>query len=322
MEIEFKPITLNDKEVITSFTLPGDYRNCDFSFANMCSWRFLYDSEYALVEGFLVIRFLIEDKTRHAYMMPVGQGGDLKKVIGLLEKDALFYGHPLLLLGITPDASKELEAAMPGEFRYIPERNYFDYIYLREDLVNLIGKRYQPKRNHINKFKKLYPYTYMPITPELVDECLELECKWYKANRTEEDREELSYERRSITYALQHFNELGLTGGAICQDHQIIAFSFGMPINHNTFGVHIEKADTRYEGIYALINQEFAAHLPEQYTYINREEDLGIAGLRKAKLSYYPYELLEKNAAVKKTTVHHEPAGTQRANQGSLAEML
>lgn len=321
MKIEFKPITLNDKEVITSYTLPSDYRNCDFSFANMCSWRFLYDSEFAIVEGFLTIRFRIEDKSRYAYMMPVGRG-DLRKMIALLEEDASRHGHPLLLLGITPDAQKELEAALPGEFRYIPERDYFDYIYLREDLVNLTGKRYQAKRNHINKFKKSYPYMYMPITPELVPECLELECKWYKANLTEEDQEELSYERRSITYALKHFNELGLIGGAICQNHQIIAFSFGMPINHNTFGVHIEKADTRFEGIYALINQEFAAHLPEQYIYINREEDLGIPGLRKAKLSYYPYELLEKNAAVKKTTVHHEPAETQRTNQDLMAEML
>lgn len=321
MKIDFKPITLSDKEIITSYTQPGDFRNCDFSFANMCSWRFLYDSEYALVEGFLVIRFLIENKTRQAYMMPVGRG-DLRKVICLLENDALRHGHPLLLLGITPDAKKELEAAMHGEFRYIPERDYFDYVYLREDLVNLTGKKYQSKRNHINKFKKLYHYTYMPITPELVPECLELECKWVNANRTEEDEEELSYERRSITYALKHFNELGLTGGAICQDHRIIAFSFGMPINHNTFGVHIEKADTRYEGIYALINQEFAAHLPEQYLYVNREEDLGIPGLRKAKLSYYPYELLEKSAAVKKISIHHEYCGSQRTNQDSLAEVF
>lgn len=321
MSIDFKPITLYDKDIITSYTLRSNYRNCDFSFANMCSWRFLYDSRFAVVDGFLVIRFLIEDKSRNAYMMPAGQG-DLKRIISLLEKDALHFGHPLLLLGITPDAKKELEAAMPGEFRYIPERDYFDYVYLREDLVNLTGKRYQPKRNHINRFKKLYHYAYMPITRELMGECLELESKWYKANRTEEDGEELSYERRSITYALEHFDELGLTGGAICQDHRIIAFSFGMPINHNTFGVHIEKADTGYDGIYALMNQEFAAHIPEQYIYVNREEDLGIPGLRKAKLSYYPHELLEKSAAVKKAAVHYEAFGSQKANQDSLAEMF
>lgn len=299
MDIPFKPITLQNKDEITSFTLHSNFRNCDFSFANMCSWRFLYNSEFAIINNFLLIRFFIEEKSRIAYMMPVGKG-DLKEAIQLIEEDSLAQGHPLLMLGVTPDSQKMLEDALPGTFYYIPERDYFDYIYLREDLATLKGKRFQPKRNHINNFKKKYEYTYMPITPELVPECLELESKWYKANKTEEDKEELSYERRSITYGLKHFNELGLTGGALCVNHQIIAFSFGMPINQNTFGVHIEKADVSYDGAYAVINQEFAAHLPEQYTFINREEDLGIPGLRKAKQSYHPVELLEKYATVKK----------------------
>lgn len=323
MGIPFRPITLDDKKVITSFTIPSDYRNCDFSFSNMCSWRFLYDSEFAVVDGFLVIRFKIENKTRTAYMMPVGEG-DLKAILDLLEKDAMELGHPLLMLGITPDARIKLEEAYPEGFHYIPERNYFDYVYLREDLVNLTGKKYQPKRNHINKFKKQYEgqYKYMPITPELVPECLALECKWYRANRTEDDKEDLTYERRSIVYALEHFDQLGLTGGAICVNHQIEAFSFGMPINHNTFAVHIEKANTMIDGIYAVINQEFAAHLPEKYIYINREEDLGIPGLRQSKLSYHPIELLEKNAAVKRTALNgndHEP---KKSNQGAMEDLL
>ena len=94
MDIPFKPIRLEDKEIITSFTFPSDYRNCDFSFANMCSWRFLYDSEFAIVDGYLLIRFMIEDKSRFAYMMPVGDG-DLAGAVRLLEEDSLKYGHPL-----------------------------------------------------------------------------------------------------------------------------------------------------------------------------------------------------------------------------------
>ena len=128
MDIPFKPIRLEDKEIITSFTFPSDYRNCDFSFANMCSWRFLYDSEFAIVDGYLLIRFMIEDKSRFAYMMPVGDG-DLAGAVRLLEEDSLKYGHPLCMLGITPDAKEQLEGALPGSFFYIPERDYFDYIY-------------------------------------------------------------------------------------------------------------------------------------------------------------------------------------------------
>ena len=114
-----------------------------------------------------------------------------------------------------------------------------------------------------------------------------------------QENEALQDERQSLAYALLHFDQLGLTGGAIWIDEQIVAFSFGMPINHNTFGVHVEKANTSFDGIYAVINQQFASHIPEQYVYVNREEDLGIPGLRKAKLSYYPAILLEKNAAIK-----------------------
>ena len=232
-------------------------------------------------------------------MTPTGQG-NLKQAIDLLEADSLEQGHPLCMLGVTPDAKEELEKAIPGGFFYIPERNYFDYIYLREDLATLKGKKYQAKRNHIDKFNKKFAYEYIPITPELVPECLQLECKWYKANREDNDEEDLNDERRSIIYALNHYDELGLIGGAICVDHQIVAFTFGAPINHNTFGVHVEKANVNYEGAYAVINKEFASHLPEKYTYVNREEDLGIPGLRQAKLSYNPFILLEKSAAIKK----------------------
>jgi hypothetical protein len=299
MDIPFKAITLDDKEVITSFTLKSPFMNCDFSFANMCSWRFLYKSEYAVVNNFLLIRFWIEDNDRPAYMHPVGAGG-LAPAVEWLEEDSRKHGHPLWLLGVTPCGKDELEKSFPDGFRYIPERDYYDYIYLRQDLIRLTGKKYQPKRNHINQFVKQYPYQYREITPELVPQCLELERKWYKANRTDEDEEELSNERRSLTYALEHAGRLGLIGGSICVDNRIIAFSFGAPINGHTFGVHVEKANIRYDGAYAMINREFAARLPERYTHINREEDLGIAGLRQAKLSYRPAFLLEKYTAIKK----------------------
>jgi hypothetical protein len=296
MDIPFRPITIKDKEEITSLTLPSDNQNCDFSFANMCSWRFLYDSEFAVSDGFLLIRFLIEDKSRFAYMMPVGNG-DMKAALVKLQEDSLKHGHPLCMLGITNDNKKVLETLMPGDFYYIDERDFYDYVYLRENLALLSGKKYQPKRNHINNFKKRYNYEYINITPQIVPQCLELECKWFKENRTDDDKEELSDERHSMTFALHNADELGLIGGAIRVDGEIIAFSFGAPINHNTFGVHVEKADTRFEGAYTVINQEYAAHLPEQYIYMNREEDLGIPGLRQAKLSYQPI-LLEKCAAV------------------------
>ncbi|MDR2388633.1 MAG: phosphatidylglycerol lysyltransferase domain-containing protein [Tannerellaceae bacterium] len=300
MSIVFKAIEITDREVITSFTLPSPFRNCDFSFANMCSWRFLYRSEYALACGFLFIRFRLDGPlSSPAYMFPLG-GGDLSEAIRLMETDALEQGgYPLQILGVTQPGKEKLENRFPHAFQFIPSRDYADYLYLREDLIALSGKKYQAKRNHINHFNKLYAYSYLPLTPELVAECLRLEYKWYQANHTLQDAEELSNERRSLTFALRHAGELGLTGGAICVDRQIIAFAFGAPVNHDTFAVHAEKADVRYPGIYSVMNREFAARLPARYLYINREEDLGIAGLRQAKQSWRPVFLLDKFLAMK-----------------------
>jgi hypothetical protein len=299
--LSFKPISIADREAITACTYPGRFLNCDFAFANMCSWRFLYDSEFAIVDGFLLIRFMIEEKGRkhQVYMFPVGNG-DFRHIIALLEDDARANGHPLWILGVTPDEKNVLDQMFPSEFIYLTERDYYDYIYLRNDLQELKGKKYQAKRNHINKFSNKYRYTYLPVTPDLVPKCMELECKWYKDNRTEEDAEDLEHEHRSMAFALSHFEELGLRGGALCVDGEIIAFTSGSAINHYTFGVHVEKADIRYDGVFTVINREFVSRLPEQFRYINREEDLGIPGLRQSKLSYHPVILLEKNTAIKR----------------------
>jgi len=298
----FKPIQIEDKEAITRYTYPSNRLNCDFAFANMCIWRFLYKSEYAIHDQFLFIRFYIEEKNRRrlAYMFPVGDG-DLQQAIRYIEKDAETLHHPLLILGITPTEKSRLNALYDAHFTYITERDYFDYIYLHEDLITLAGKKYQPKRNHINKFKKQYDYTYLPITQDIISECMKLEQIWYEDNKAEDNNENIFYERCSMRFAMEHFEALGLLGGAIVVDHEIIAFTYGSPINHHVFGVHTEKADIRFDGAFSVINQEFAKHIPQQYSFINREEDLGIPGLRKSKLSYHPHLLLEKYAAIRRT---------------------
>lgn len=139
MKIPFKPIGIEDKDIITSFTIPSNYKNCDYSFANICSWRFLYDSEFAIVDGSLLIRFWIENKTRVAYMTPTGQG-NLKQAIDLLEADSLEQGHPLCMLGVTPSQRGTRKSDPRRILLHFPNGDYFDYIYLREDLATLKGK--------------------------------------------------------------------------------------------------------------------------------------------------------------------------------------
>ncbi|MCD7900922.1 MAG: phosphatidylglycerol lysyltransferase domain-containing protein [Bacteroides sp.] len=291
--ITFKDITLEDRERITQYTLNSTRRNCDLSFSNLCSWRFLYNTQFAEFEGFLLLKFW--SNNRLSYMLPVGKG-DLKKAIEALIDDAEQENDHLRMLGVCPDMREDIEAVMPGHFSYRANRDYADYLYLRTDLATLTGKKYQSKRNHINKFRKTYQYEYLTITPELIPECIRLEAEWCRQNNCNEE-DGTSYEGRAISYALKNFEALGLTGGILHVDGKIVAFTYGMPINQDTFVVHVEKADINIEGAYTMINYEFVNRIPEQFTYINREEDLGIEGLRKAKLSYKPVRLLEKSMA-------------------------
>ncbi len=292
--IPFKDITLADKDTITSFTMKSDRRNCDLSFSNLCSWRFLYDTQFAVVDNFLVFKFWAGEQL--AYMMPVGTG-DLKAVLWELIEDAAKRTSIFVCWECAAICALISKPSFPEQFTFTEDRDYADYIYLRSDLSTLKGKKFQAKRNHINRFRNTYPdYEYTPITPDRIQECLDLEAEWCKVNNCDQ-QEGTGNERRALIYALHNFEALGLTGGILHVNGKIVAFTFGMPINHETFGVHVEKADTSIEGAYAMINYEFANRIPEQYIYINREEDLGIEGLRKAKLSYQPATILEKYMA-------------------------
>lgn len=314
--IKFKDITEDDKELIQSFTLWGERQNCDLSFSNLISWRFLYNTQFAIVDDYLVFRFYMGHHL--AYMMPVPrpkrqEDGTFKvepcdecsvSVIRAIRDDSIAMGHPFLMLGVCNYMRDIIEEHFPDTFDIKPDRDFSDYIYTRDKLINLSGKKLQSKRNHINKFKNLYPdYRYRELTPELIPQCLELERQWRRTSKDDNGDvpdEDLSEELRSMTRAFNRWDRLGLVGGTIFVCDKLVAFTFGCPINQCTFDVCVEKADVNYEGAFTIINQEFVKHLPEQYYYINREEDMGDEGLRRAKLSYKPDILLEKNVIMEK----------------------
>ena len=307
----------DDRQLIQSYTLWGERQNCDLSFANLISWKYLYNTQFAIVNDYLVFRF---HYNRHlAYMMPVAkpqlqEDGTFKvqpcdecsiEVIKAIRDDSIAMGHPFLMMGVCNYMRDLIEQRFPDTFDIKPNRDFADYIYTREKLVNLSGKKLQSKRNHINKFKSLYPnYEYRALTPDLIPQCLALEKQWRKVSKDDTDEtdldEELSEELRSMTRAFNRWDRLGLVGGTIWVDNTLVAFTFGCPINQTTFDVCVEKADVNYEGAFTIINQEFVKHLPEKYFYINREEDMGDEGLRRAKESYRPDILLEKNIIMEK----------------------
>lgn len=292
--IDFKPVTPKDKELLTSFLFPGERRDANLSIVNLCSWQFLTCSSFAIVDKLLVFRFCFGNRT--VYSIPVGNE-QAEGVIRLLAGQANEEGLPLCIYGIVPELKELLEKVFPEVFEYKENPDHFDYLYLRKDLAELKGKDYQTKRNHVNKFKKRYDFRFIPLTAEMVPDCLIFYDEWCEERRCGED-EGLEQEQQALTYALNHFNELGITGGSLWVEGRMIAFTFGTPVNYDTFCIHAEKALGEFEGAYNTINQKFAQFLPECFKYLNREEDLGLPGLRKAKMSYRPVRMLEKGLAV------------------------
>ena len=307
--IDFRPLTIGDKALVESYTIPGQRHNCDLSFANLVSWRFLYNTQIAVVEGCLAFRFHIGGNI--AYMVPLpkpkpGRDGEMRTercdevneaALKAITEDSIAMGQPLKLMGVCNYIAEILESKFPGKYDIRPERSRADYIYTREKLSTLSGKKMQGKRNFVNRFKRLFPgYEYKELTPGMVPQCIALEQQWRSLHGQPGQRDSQTAELRSMTRAFNRWEQLGLRGGTLWVDGKLVAFTFGCQINHCTFDICVEKADTSYEGAFNTINYEFARHLPEHFFYINREEDLGDEGLRQAKLSYRPDILLEKNS--------------------------
>lgn len=296
MEISFKKPEFSDKELITSYLMKYPSRSCDRTFANILLWSVHYHVDFALYKNTLIFRDMDADAS---YAFPAGEDENAKAVIEELMDAAHQEGREFSLYEITSENFEKLEEWFPGKFEIEYDRDYADYVYEAEALTTLAGKKLHGKRNHINKFKKMFEgrWSYESLSKENQDECLEMVTKWCEINKCTEDPEknsELCVAKNSIRMR----EELELTGGALRVDGKIVALTIGEAVNDDTFVVHIEKAFADVDGAYPMINQQFVQReLYGKYKYINREDDLGIEGLRKAKLSYKPAFLIEKGIA-------------------------
>lgn len=291
--LDFHFPTLADKEWVNKALEKSRFWGCEYSFGNIFLWSKFYQTQIAQYKDFLLFKSGSEN---FCYCFPAGEG-DLREAIEVIREDARACGQGFCLYGVTKSAIDELETAMPGSFDYIPSRNDFDYIYNSEDLINLPGKKYHGKRNHIARFNREQNWSYEDITPQNIAECLAFNALWEK-EKGEGVTNGLQSELEMIENAFKHFQQLGFVGGLLRADGKIVAYTFGEEINSEIFDIHVEKALASVNGAYPMINREFAARKLGGYAYINREEDLGEEGLRKAKLSYYPSVLLEKHRAV------------------------
>lgn len=291
--LTFKSIELEDKDLINIYLSSQNYRASDLCFTNLFAWGKKFNTQFAVNEGWLFIRFK-DNYGRNSYLKPIGKG-DLKKRIEYIIEDNKQFDSIFQIRGITKEMIDEIENAMPGVFSYKLNMSVSDYIYTSEKLIHLKGKKLQSKRNHINRFIRENKWKYKTLTgnPELVKECKSMLDKWMEINKEEKDPS-IAYDDFATTIMLDNFEYLNLKGGLICVENEIAAFSIGEVLTEDTIVVHVEKAFTTIHGAYTIMNQQFVLNEASDFMYINREEDMGVENLRKAKLSYQPDILLEK----------------------------
>ena len=302
--IDFRTPQPSDKAWVDALLAQADYRGCDYNFTNLFVWSRAYGQEIAQVNGFLVTHLC--GRMGCSYMYPAGSG-DLAAAIDILAREADERRQPLRLVCLTTRQMEELDRLMPGRFAYEADRDGFDYLYDIDRLADLPGKKLHAKRNHINRFMDNNPsWVYEEITPQTLPECLEMDKEWYRRSMVREgaaEERDLGDEGIALRTAMDHYHALGLEGGLIRVYGEVVAFTMGDRLNSDTYDVHFEKAYGELQGAYAMINREFARWVRAKHPnvrYLNREDDMGVEGLRKAKESYYPDRMVEKYAATQR----------------------
>lgn len=292
--MNFKKIELCDKDKLLPFLQAADELTCELSFINLLVWQPLYNNCYCIEDDTLFLKSY--DENIETYSLPFGDVKDgMQKIINHCGKLPAIWAQE----GKRFNQFKNLFGDLYDIFE---SRNEFDYIYGAEDLINLSGKKYHSKRNHISAFSKQFDWHYEDITAnniEGVKKCAQI---WYIDCGDDMD-EELKAEMAGVNIMLDNMDFLGLEGGAIIVDEKVIAFTLGSAVNDQVYNIHIEKAIPGFETAYTVINREFAARNAQNFRYINREDDLGIEGLRKSKLSYKPEILLPKYICTPKETL-------------------
>ncbi len=291
---DFKPISPEDKRLFDRCLREEHTQSSSVSFGNVFLWDLLCRRNVADLNGRLGVEFLCRSGTPF-YAFPVG-AGPLEEAVAALHGHARAQGRPFELHGVTVPEREALEAACPDCFDYEPDPDNYDYIYSAEALATLAGKKLHGKRNHCNRFEALHPdWRFEPLTPALFGGCREILRAW-DAEKDGGDAEE----NEAIERAFQYWDSLGMEGGVLFAGGRVAAFTFGERLSADTFDAHFEKALDTVEGAYPMVCREFVRQLRAAHPellYINREEDMGLPGLRRAKEEWYPLYQVEKYCA-------------------------
>ena len=280
--MEFKRATLCDREEIERYLNMTSRPSLEYSFTTLYLWQEQFGMEFCIEEGFLFIR---TSGKRRMYLYPIGNGDEKSAVDKIVSEGGTFYS-------LSKEQAEKIDAWYPEKYTFIESRDMGDYVYETQALAYLKGKKLSAKRNHINRFLAENPeWSYEEITEANIDEIRKMHEEWLGL---QDNLKELETETVAVKIALSEYFSLGFSGGAIRVGGKIVAFSIGDKLSDNTFLVHIEKAFSAYSGAYQLINREFVQRNCMDYEFVNREDDAGDEGLRKAKLSYRPHHIVRK----------------------------
>ncbi|MCT8976579.1 phosphatidylglycerol lysyltransferase domain-containing protein [Clostridium sp. CX1] len=290
--LEFKPLTINDKDLFDKYLKPYIFETCEYSFTNLFIWRKALDIQYALYKDVLIILKSDFEGELH-FMQPIGyKRENLEEIINFLIELKSQLGLPHLFKDVEEWFVEELTSVYgEGKFAISEDRDNFDYIYESKALSSLSGKKLHKKKNHYNYFIKNYNYEVAPITSELIQPCIKSAREWCHKHVC---KGYLLYELRSIEEMLRNSSNLDFIGMVVYVEGKLSAFTIGEKMNENMAIIHIEKADPDIRGLYNFINKTFIEDHFMEVPYINREQDLGIEGLRQAKLTYVPTKLAKK----------------------------
>ncbi len=298
--LELQEISIDKKEEINRFLNRRCSQNSEFTFTNLFMWRKSYDIRYVILDDMLCLMPQHIGGPRSAtfpigFINDDGTERDIRPVIERLIDDCRERGFAPLLRLYDERTLQKLLDTFPGKFLISEDINNFDYVYRVEDLIKLSGKKYHSKKNHVNKFKSLYSWSYQSLSQDDSQECLSLFDRWHE-NKGEEAFG-LSEEREAVQELFRNWSFLDVRGGCIRVDGKMVAFSVGEPLCGKTAVIHLEHADTDYQGSFAMINQQFLEHEWQDFEFVNREEDMGIPGMRKVKESYRPAFMVKKYIA-------------------------
>lgn len=291
----FKPLEVQDKELFDDFFRQDTPRISEFTFTNLFIWRHQYHPGWRLWKDCLLLVHQPNGGTPIG-LPPVGSG-DKSAALDFLSQQLKKQASDVRICRVDEDFVKEF--VDPEKYECTLDRDNSDYVYLAQDLINLSGRKYHRKKNHLNQFKKNHRFEYRPLDLDLVERFLNMQETWCQMRECVENPDLLS-EDFAVHEALRRFEELDYLGGAIVMNSKVEAFSLGEPLNRETAVIHIEKANPDIPGLYTAINQLSCANAWSEMTYINREQDLGSEGLRKAKESYYPHHMVNKYMLVPK----------------------